>query len=232
MTLSSSLKNCSFREFKKLRRQLQRKRDLKIELCVKLSLLRLFHVGHLVQNRRSALLLAWYEWFSWKAKNERFTAASSRCRQNVKYENFTSLFGRLRQNIAPNIVQHDYFSSFNQSNHWFVALLLTLPSSDLKLPMLCSLLQLLPLVCCVRRHGKLASSFYKCSRYEINIGSKRQKNCFFDLTHSWRVLTLGTKMYREQLLFTSALQYWASKKNWVYLEGCSIVLTDRLSGEK
>ena len=129
-------------------------------------------------------------------------------------------------------VQHDYFSSFNQSNHWFVALLLTLPSSDLKLPMLCSLLQLLPLVCCVRRHGKLASSFYKCSRYEINIGSKRQKNCFFDLTHSWRVLTLGTKMYREQLLFTSALQYWASKKNWVYLEGCSIVLTDRLSGEK
>ena len=102
----------------------------------------------------------------------------------------------------------------------------------LKLPMLCSLLQLLSLVCCVRRHGKLASSFYKCSRYEVNIGSKRQKNCFFDLTHSWRVLTLGTKMYREQLLFTSALQYWASKKNWVYLEGCSIVLTDRLSGEK
>ena len=35
------------------------------------------------------------------AKNERFTAASSRCRQNVKYENFTLSFGRLRQNIAP-----------------------------------------------------------------------------------------------------------------------------------
>jgi len=45
-------------EFKRLRRQLKRKRDLKIKLCVKLSLLRLFHVGHLVQNRRSALLLA------------------------------------------------------------------------------------------------------------------------------------------------------------------------------
>ena len=34
-----------------------------------------------------------------KAKNERFIAACSRCRQNLKYENFlvTSSFGRLRQ---------------------------------------------------------------------------------------------------------------------------------------
>ena len=58
--------------------------------------------------------------FHVKAKNERFTAASSRCRQNLKYENFTSSLGRLRENIAPNIVlhvEHDYFSSFNQSNH-------------------------------------------------------------------------------------------------------------------
>ena len=58
--------------------------------------------------------------FHVKAKNERFTAVSSRCRQNLKYENFTSSFGRLRQNIAPKSVphvQHDYFSSFNQSNH-------------------------------------------------------------------------------------------------------------------
>ena len=39
------------REFKKLRRQLQRKRHIKIELCVNLSLLRLFHVVHVVQNR-------------------------------------------------------------------------------------------------------------------------------------------------------------------------------------
>ena len=46
------------REFKKLRRQLQRKRDIKIELCANLSLLRLFHFGHVVQNRRSALSLA------------------------------------------------------------------------------------------------------------------------------------------------------------------------------
>ena len=47
------------RKFKKLRRQLQR-----IDLCVKLSLLRLFHVGHVVQNRRSALSLTLHESFS------------------------------------------------------------------------------------------------------------------------------------------------------------------------
>ena len=70
--------------------------------------------------------------FRVKAKKERFTAASSRCRQNLKYENLPSSFGRLRQNIAPKSVlhvQHDYFSSFNQSNHRFVALSLPLLSS-------------------------------------------------------------------------------------------------------
>ena len=49
--------------------------------------------------------------FHLKAKNKRFSHASSRCRQNLKFENFTSLFGRLRQNIAPKSVphvQHDY----------------------------------------------------------------------------------------------------------------------------
>ena len=56
------------REFKNLRRQLQRKRHIKIELCLKLSLLRLFHVDRVVRNRRSALSLAWYEWFSCKDK--------------------------------------------------------------------------------------------------------------------------------------------------------------------
>ena len=75
--------------------------------------------------------------FHVKAKSERFTAASSRCCHNLIYENFTSSFCRLRKNIAPKSVPHvqqDYFSSFNQSNHWFVALSLTLPSSNLKLP--------------------------------------------------------------------------------------------------
>ena len=57
--------------------------------------------------------------FHVKAKNERFTIAGSRCRQNLKYENFKSSFGRLRLKIAPKRVphaQHDYFSSFSQSN--------------------------------------------------------------------------------------------------------------------
>ena len=57
------------REFKKLRRQLQQKSHIKFELCVRLSLLRLFHVGRVVQNRRSALSLAWHEWFSCKGKD-------------------------------------------------------------------------------------------------------------------------------------------------------------------
>ena len=56
------------REFKKVRRQLQRKRHIKIELCVKLSHLRLFHVDHVVQNTRIAFSLAWYERFSCKGK--------------------------------------------------------------------------------------------------------------------------------------------------------------------
>ena len=58
--------------------------------------------------------------FHVKGKSERFTAASFRCRQNLKYENFTSSFGRLRQNIAPKSVphvQHNYFFSFNQLSH-------------------------------------------------------------------------------------------------------------------
>ena len=69
-----------------------------------------------------------------KVKNERFTAATPRFRQYLKYENFTSTFGRLLQKIAPKSVPHEYFSSLNQSNHWSVALSLTLPSSNLKLP--------------------------------------------------------------------------------------------------
>ena len=61
-------KTRAIREFKKLRRQLQRKRHIKIELCVKLSLSRLFHVDHVVQNTRIALSLARYERFSCKGK--------------------------------------------------------------------------------------------------------------------------------------------------------------------
>ena len=134
------------REFKKLRRQLQRKRHNKIELCVKLSLLRLFHVDHIVQTEVGELhfRLLGTNGFHVKAKSERLTAASSRCRQNLKHENFTASFGRQRQTFVPKSVphvQHDYFSPFNQSNHWFVTLSLTVPSSNLKLPNDLSLLR-------------------------------------------------------------------------------------------
>ena len=64
--------------------------------------------------------------FHIKAKNETFTAAGSLCRQNLNYEKLSPKC----QKIAPKCVphgQHDYFSSFNQSNHWFVALPLPLP---------------------------------------------------------------------------------------------------------
>ena len=53
-----------------------------------LSVSRLFHVDHVVQNRWSALSLACsMNAFQVKAKNGRFTAGGSRCRQNLKYEN-------------------------------------------------------------------------------------------------------------------------------------------------
>ena len=48
-------------EFKKLRRLLQRKRHDKIVLSVMSSVLRFFHVGHVIQNRRGALSLDWSE---------------------------------------------------------------------------------------------------------------------------------------------------------------------------
>ena len=58
----------NIREFRKLQRLLQRKRRFKIELCVGLSVLRLFQVGRFVQSRRTAHSLAWHEWFSRKGK--------------------------------------------------------------------------------------------------------------------------------------------------------------------
>ena len=52
------------RKFKKLRRLPRQNRRNQIQLCVKISVLRLFHVGYVVQNRWSALSLARHEWFS------------------------------------------------------------------------------------------------------------------------------------------------------------------------
>ena len=70
--------------------------------------------------------------FMQRQRIRRFTAAGLRCCENLKNANFTSSLER--QKFAPKSVPHvqlDYFSSFNQSNHSFVAL--SLLSSLLKL---------------------------------------------------------------------------------------------------
>ena len=95
--------------------------------------------------------------------------------QNLKYENFTTpkWFGRLRQNIAPKSVphvQHDYFSPFNQLNHWFVALSLTLPSSNLKLPIMTT--NVTQRTCCqVCMSFAFSFLFYTAAEYKT-------ENCF------------------------------------------------------
>ena len=74
----------------------------------------------LYKTREVHFLLFGTKGFHAKAMIERFTAAGSRRHQNLKYENFPSSIGRLRQNIAPKsvpLVEHDYFSLLNQSNH-------------------------------------------------------------------------------------------------------------------
>ena len=54
-------------------------------------------------------------------ENERITVACSRC-ENLKFRNFTLSFSSSRQRIVLKCmphVQHDYFSSFNQSDIGF-----------------------------------------------------------------------------------------------------------------
>ena len=59
--------------------------------------------------------------FHAKAKNERLIAAGWCCRPKLEGQNFTSsLFDTQTKKITPKSVphvQHDYFTSFNQSNH-------------------------------------------------------------------------------------------------------------------
>ena len=100
LKLQATLLKLPIREFKNRRWLRQRKRQFEIELCVSLSVSRLFQGDHVVQNRRTHFLLLCTNGFHVNAKNGRFTAPGSRCRQNLKYENFTSLFGRLRQKCS------------------------------------------------------------------------------------------------------------------------------------
>ena len=68
LKLQSSLLSLPIREFKKLRLRLQQKGHFKIKLCFRLTVSRLFHVDHVVENKRGALSLAWHEWFPRKSK--------------------------------------------------------------------------------------------------------------------------------------------------------------------
>lgn len=63
-SLPSLWRNTEF----KLQRLLRKTLLFKIEFCVRFNILRLFYVGLVVRNSRSALPLAWHEWFSCNGK--------------------------------------------------------------------------------------------------------------------------------------------------------------------
>ena len=90
------------------------------ELCVRLSVLRLFHVGHVMHFRLLSARMVFYV----VVKKKKSTAESSRCRRNLKYENFTSSFSRQRQNLHQKVCRTCSTISFphltNQIDHWFV----------------------------------------------------------------------------------------------------------------
>ena len=71
------------RELKKLRWLLEQKVHIKTELCVRLSVLRLFHVGHVVQNRRCALSLAWHESSKMKVLQTTSKNSTKKCAARV-----------------------------------------------------------------------------------------------------------------------------------------------------
>ena len=72
---------------------------------------------------RVSFLLTGTNCFHVKAEDGRFTAAGSRCRQNLKHE--------ISRSRSADYVQNGYFSSFSQSykGNSFVALQLMLQSS-------------------------------------------------------------------------------------------------------
>ena len=137
--------------FNKLRRLLQRKRHINIERSVRLSALRLFNDGGVVQSWRTAPSFAWHE-FSCKGKGKEWKTYScglvlspepqiwkfhvvvwqttSKNSTKVRAARAARLFQLIMscQQISPKSVPHvqpDYFPSFNQSTEsfkWFVVL--------------------------------------------------------------------------------------------------------------
>ena len=63
-----------------------------------------------------------------------FSLPSTSCFRTLPYETFTSSLGRKTAPKSEPHLQRDHFSSFNQANHSFEALLL-LPTSFLKRPL-------------------------------------------------------------------------------------------------
>ena len=106
-----------------------RLRLLKIELCGRLNVLWLFHVGHVVRYGQSFLSLDWYYWLSCKGRMNDFLLPA---RVVVRTSNLKISRHRLAYYAPKSVpqVQLSYFSWFNQSYHWFVAL--SMPQSFLK----------------------------------------------------------------------------------------------------
>jgi len=107
------------KEFRKIRRRLQRKHQLNPAL------------GYLFYD--CFKVVTFYEMVEVSFHFIGTTAAGSRCLQNVIRKVHVSVWQTTSKNCTKRRahLQHDYFSSFNQSYHWFVAF--PLPSSFLKL---------------------------------------------------------------------------------------------------
>ena len=110
--------------------------SIKIELYGRLSVLRLFQVGQVVRNRRSLLSLAWHEWFSKKGREWKIfccglalSAGPQIWKFHVIWQTTSKNFNKKRKILIKILIN---FSSFNPSNHWFMALpsFLKLPSDD------------------------------------------------------------------------------------------------------
>ena len=94
------------------------------------------YVGHVVWNRWRVLSLAWHKWFSCEGRERKIYRCGRALSSEPQISNFLVVIWQTTSKIALKSVphvQHDYFSLFNQSNHWFVALSLPFTSSFLKL---------------------------------------------------------------------------------------------------
>ena len=114
----------SIREFKKLRREVQRKRHIKIELCVGFSVLRLFQVVHDEQNRRNTLPFAWHEW--WMNEWMRVRVVVRTLKMKISRHRVADCVKNLHQKACRTCSTN--FSSFNH----FVEVSWSLPTSYLR----------------------------------------------------------------------------------------------------